>query len=144
MFRRFVRSLGRNLMKSIKSCRIISLCHHRSSWNLSHGTQTINEKMQNNVIVDVEKRFCSLWVIIRDDEVIYIAIREKISRFDFIYHFTLHGSHHETFDIFFLLVYVIPQHKNRCSGVKWCYKKDLINILRNSSHNKRHRVSLQR
>jgi len=74
--------------------------------------------MQNNVIVDVEKRFCSLWVIIRDDEVIYIAIREKISRFDFIYHFTLHGSHHETFDIFFLLVYVIPQHKNRCSAVK--------------------------
>ena len=42
--------------------------------------------MQNNVTVDVEKRFCSLLVIKRDDEVIYIAIREKISRFDFVYH----------------------------------------------------------
>ena len=85
MFRRFVRSLGRNLMKSIKSWRTISLRQHRSSWNLSHDTQTIDEKMQNNVIVDVEKRFCSFLLVIIDDEVIYIAIREKKSRFDFVY-----------------------------------------------------------
>ena len=69
--------------------------------------------MQNNVIVDVEKRFCSLWVVIIDDEVIYIAIREKKSRFDFVYLSKHHGSRLETFDILFLLVNVIPQHKNQ-------------------------------
>jgi hypothetical protein len=74
--------------------------------------------MQNNVIVDVEKRFCSLWVVIIDDEVIYIAIREKKSRFDFVYLSMHHGSLLETFDILFLLVYVIPQHNNRLRGVK--------------------------
>ena len=74
--------------------------------------------MQNNVTVDVEKRFCSLWVIKRDDEVILhrdprenFAIRFRLS-------FTHHGSRHETLDIFFLLGYVIPQNKNQCSGVK--------------------------
>ena len=69
--------------------------------------------MQNNVIVDVDQRFCSLLVIIIDDEVIFIAIRVKKSRFDFVYLSMHHGSLLETFDILFLLVNVIPQHKNQ-------------------------------
>jgi len=69
--------------------------------------------MQNNVIVDVEKRFCSFLLVIIDDEVIYIAIREKKSRFDFVYLSMHHGSRFETFDILFLLVNIIPQHTNQ-------------------------------
>jgi hypothetical protein len=61
--------------------------------------------MQNNVIVDVDQRFCSLLVIIIDDEVIFIAIRVKKSRFDFVYLSMHHGSRFETLtSCFFLLM----------------------------------------
>mgnify|MGYP006117279509 CR=1 FL=1 len=63
----------------------------------------INRKMQNDFINDVVERFCSLWVLIIDDQLMFSASRVEKSRCDFSNHFNHHGSHFRTLDtvIFF-------------------------------------------
>ena len=63
----------------------------------------INRKMQHNFINDVVERFCSLWVLIIDDKLMFSASRVEKSRCDFSNHFNHHGSHFRTLEtvIFF-------------------------------------------